>query len=134
MLLACLFVSHDVAYAESKLALGDSLALGFGEASHVKTIAKVGASSCAIASMVPHQHFDVVLISAGTNDPPGPCVHLVRMEVARFIHLREVIWLLPINNACARVSSEAVHWQDKVVRYLPSRKHWPHPSAYHRLF
>ena len=60
------------------IAIGNSLAVGFGQASHVETIARVGISSCVIARMVPSEQFDTALLSAGTNDPPGRCVEQVR--------------------------------------------------------
>lgn len=108
------------------LALGDSLAVGTGQALGWRTVAKVGASSCAILRMVPEGVFDRVVISAGTNDPPGRCVEAIRER----INARLVIWILPVNAARGHVAAVAMGHGDRIVRYAPSRRGWPHPASY----
>ncbi len=110
----------------STLAWGDSLAVGTGAAMHVQTIARVGASSCAILRSAPAGHFDRVVISAGTNDPPGRCVAAAR----KAIRADRVVWILPVNGARAHVLDIARAHGDRVVSYAPSRRNWPHPASY----
>ncbi len=116
------------------LAIGDSLAVGFGPASGMHTIAKVGIGSCRIAGMVPAQHYDFVLISAGTNHAPGPCVEEVRQRVAELVQPTRVMWVLPVNGARGHVAEVAARYGDAVFSYAPSRSNWPHPSHYFSVF
>jgi hypothetical protein len=117
------------------IAIGDSLAVGFGEASHVTTVARVGASSCAILGMVPSVHYDTVLISAGTNDPPGSCVEKVRERVAQRVRPSKVVWIVPVNGARDRVLQVAARYGDELLRYMPGRgRAWPHPNRYWKVF
>jgi hypothetical protein len=113
----------------SKIALGDSLAVGFGQASHVTTIAKVGISSCCIVGMVPAGYYDEVLISAGTNDPPGHCIEQIRER----IHAGKVLWVVPVNGARGHVLQVAAEHGDALVYYTPGRKSWPHPNRYWKV-
>jgi hypothetical protein len=126
LLAALLTVSPAMARS---VAIGDSLAVGFGQASHVRTIARVGISSCVIARMVPSEQFDTALLSAGTNDPPGRCVEQVRERV----HARRVIWIVPVNGARQHVLSVASEHGDGTLYYSPSKRGWPHPARYWKV-
>jgi len=109
------------------LALGDSLALGFGQASHLPTRAIVGVSSCRILGMTPAGHFDFVLLSAGTNDPPGRCLEAIRKR----LDADRVLWVLPVNGARAHVLAVAAANGDGLLSYTPGRgRVWPHPPRY----
>lgn len=110
------------------LALGDSIALGLGAALHVATIARVGASSCAILAYTPRAHFDRVIISAGVNDPPGRCIGAIRAR----LDAREIVWILPVNFAAANVLRVAAAHGDRVVAYAPGRDR-VHPQSYAAL-
>src|SRR5436309_1149493 len=72
--------------ASKGVAIGDSLALGFGQASGLETHAVVGEPSCphgqwpGIVNMVPSKHLSFLLISAGTNDMPGKCIEQIRAK------------------------------------------------------
>lgn len=112
------------------IALGDSIAAGTGAALHVETHARVGASSCAILRMVPGGSYDVAVISAGVNDPPGRCLEDIRTRM----HARRIIWILPapINSARAHVSAIAAEHGDKTVSYIPGPDHL-HPRSYSEL-
>jgi hypothetical protein len=109
----------------SELALGDSLAVGFGQASHMHTSAIVGIGSCRIAAMTPRQHFDFVLISAGTNDPPGRCIEAIRAK----IDCGKCEWIVPVNGARNHVLQVARQYGDALLFYAAGRN-WPHPSFY----
>ena len=131
-LLVILVLALLVAIAPAKrakaedLALGDSLALGFGQASRMPTNAKVGISSCAILSRTPRAHYDFVLLSAGTNDPPGRCVEAIRGR----LNASQVQWVVPVNGARGHVLSVARRNGDALLYYSPGRRSWPHPSRY----
>lgn len=112
------------------LVIGDSIALGTGTALHVETRARVGAPSCEILRKVPGGRYDVVVISAGVNDPPGRCLEAIRARV----HARRIIWILPapINSARAHIAAVACEHGDRTVSYVPGRDHL-HPRSYVEL-
>ena len=113
-------------------AVGDSLALGFGEASDFETHAVVGEPSCpnkkwqGILNMVPAKHFRFMLISAGTNDVPGRCIEAIRAKV----DADTIMWVIPVNGARQHVLSVAKAHHDLELHYTPDKRHWPHPKAY----
>jgi hypothetical protein len=107
------------------LALGDSIALGTGQALHILTIATVGMGSCAIAQRVPSAHFSEVVISAGVNDPPGRCVASIRDKLSA----DHVVWIRPINAAGPTVDRVAAAHGDRVITYTTGRDHL-HPASY----
>ena len=109
------------------LALGDSIALGTGRAMHVQTVARVGASSCAIVRFTPRGHFDRVVISAGVNDAPGRCLS----KVLDTVDAEEVVFILPpgINSARAAIGKLARDTGHKTVSYVPGRDGL-HPRSY----
>ena len=92
ILVAIVLLIPALAFARS-LALGDSLALGFGHASHLPTRAIVGILSCRIARTVPSEHFDFVLVNAGANDEPGRCIEKLRAKLDASV----VEWIPPIS-------------------------------------
>ena len=115
-----------------ELALGDSLALGFGQASRMPTRAIVGEPSCpnkrrpGILSMVPAEHFGFVLLSAGTNDVPGRCIEAIRAK----INADKVQWVVPVNGARNHVLAVASAHGDATLFYTPGVRSWPHPATY----
>ena len=68
------------------------------------TNAKVGISSCAILRRTPTAHYDFVLLSAGTNDPPGRCIEAIRAR----LNASRVAWVVPVNGA--RKSRSGGRW------------------------
>ena len=110
------------------LVLGDSLAQGLGQALGVATIAKIGISSCSIARMVPSGHFDRVVISAGTNDPPGRCIESVRHQ----LDASHVTWVVPVNGARSHVLRVAAQMGDSTLFYAPAGR-GVHPSNYQAM-
>jgi hypothetical protein len=119
------------AHAEDA-AIGDSLAQGFGWASHMQVIARVGEPSCpnkrriGILNMVPARHFDFVLLSAGTNDVPGRCVAAIRAK----LNAAHVMFVVPANGARQTVLEVARAYGDQLLFYTPGRRSWPHPDHY----
>jgi aromatic ring-opening dioxygenase catalytic subunit (LigB family) len=108
-------------------AVGDSLALGFGEASGFETRAVVGEPSCphgrwpGVVNMVPAKHFKFLLISAGTNDVPGKCVEAIRAKA----NADQVMWVIPVNGARQHVLSVAHAHHDRTLSYTKSLKAVP---------
>ena len=119
-------VSPDPVSGHSRAAVGDSLAVGFGHASHMTTFARVGAGSCEIVRKVPRGHYDFMLISAGTNDVPGLCLEAIRARA----DASTIEWVVPVNGARNHVLSVAHAHGDRLLFYIPSRRAWPHPAAY----
>ena len=111
--------------AAGDLALGDSLALGLGRALGIATIARIGISSCSIVGMAPRGHYDRVVLSAGTNDPPGRCIEAIRQK----LNSGRVEWVVPVNGARAHVIAVANAHGDTLLFYAAGRN-WPHPRAY----
>ncbi len=124
-LLTIVLLGAVVAFG-NELALGDSLAVGFGGASHMPTRAKVGISSCRILHMTPSSHYDFVLLSAGTNDPPGACVEAIRERLTA----SRVEWVVPVNGARSHVLAVAGAYGDATLFYVAGARSWPHPAFY----
>jgi hypothetical protein len=112
------------------IVIGDSLAVGFGAAAHIETHARVSASSCAIASFAPSGPADVIVVSAGINDPPGRCLDSLRAR----LHARRIIWILPapINSARAHVAAVAAAHGDTTCSYVTGPRSF-HPRSYAAL-
>lgn len=118
------------AFASTKEIVGDSLTVGVSQIIHAdKVVAKVGMSSCWIANRAPIEQYDVAILSAGTNDPPGRCVEKLRNK----IHASKVIWIVPVNGARQHVLSVAASHGDSVAYYTPGKRSWPHPNSYRPL-
>jgi hypothetical protein len=127
----------------SILVLGDSIAKGLGLAMKAYTIATVGMGSCGILQHVPSQHFPLAVISAGVNDPPGPCVDAIRNK----INADHVVWIRPVPYRFGRhglihlndsqaagptVDRVAAAHGDKVVTYVRGRD-GVHPANYNAV-
>lgn len=112
-------------------AIGDSIAAGTGSALGVSTYAKVGSSSCYISAHLPQGEFDHVVISAGINDAPGPCVD----RILSTVRARTIVVILPapINSARRHVASVAAQHGAFTVSYVCrggcSRSNF-HPGSY----
>lgn len=112
--MAGLFVIARPAHARD-LAVGDSIALGTGQALGVHTVARKNMGSCWIAGVAPGGSYDHVVISAGINDAPGRCVEEI---VAKYAGMGEVV-ILPaaINSARAHVAGVAARYGARTVSY-----------------
>ena len=114
------------------MAEGDSIAKGTGAALHVPTYARTSMGSCWIFHNTPGGHFDHVVLSAGINDPPGPCLEALRARLTA----KSVVWILPapINAARAHVYAVAARYGDRTVSYSCGRggctKRNFHPASY----
>lgn len=115
-------------------AIGDSIALGTGEALGVETYARTGVSSCYILGHMPNRYFDHVVISAGINDPPGACLGAILDRVRA--HTVTLIVPAAINSAAQNVFRLAAVHRVELVSYQcwHGCTKWNfHPASYGRL-
>lgn len=108
------------------LCLGDSLSVGVAALLHCQMIARVGVSSCWVAQRAPARFFDHIVVSAGTNDPPGRCIEQLRERLRG----GNIVWVLPVNGARDHVASVARSSGDGVCVYSAGRGLGVHPSSY----
>lgn len=111
------------------LALGDSIALGTGQAMRITTVARIGASSCWIAKHVPSVQFSTVVISAGVND--GNSKHCIR-EIREQLKAERVVWIRPVMYAGDEVDAVAKEYGDTVVTYTVGKDR-VHPKDYNEI-
>ena len=111
------------------LAVGDSIAVGTGQALGVHTVARQNMGSCWIAGRVPGGSWDHAVISSGINDGGG-CNALVRARV----HAHVVTWILPAPiNAGRGATLRAMRPGDRAVSYACAggcSKTNFHPASY----
>lgn len=88
------------------IALGDSIAVGISQHSHCRKAAIVGVPSSKIISMAKNVSADVVVISAGSNDPNNPKLKTNLIDVRRNIKSNKIIWIVPYNERAARIVRE----------------------------
>lgn len=116
--------------------LGDSIAVGLHAAAGFGFIcAKVGRPASLIAKMPlsDKRLYDVVVISAGSNNPRDPNLRKQLLEIKAKTRARQVIWVLPHDeHACKVVSSFAQTEGDDMVSFVAGPDH-VHPHNYHTL-
>lgn len=125
LLVAFIHAFSRAAKAED-LALGDSIALGTGQALHIRTSAVEGAGSCAILGHSPSGSFEHVVISAGVNDPPGSCVEAI---VQKYRGARIVMIVPSKTSAAGHIKSVAAKYGAKAVYYRVGAD-GVHPRSY----
>jgi thiamine biosynthesis protein ThiC len=116
-------------------AIGDSIAVGIGQAAHCTINAKVGASSSYIANHTISTSKDVVVISAGSNDPANPNLKKNLEKIRSKVKANTVVWILPYNRkAAAAVISVANRHGDKYIDLVSVKTNdGVHPSSYRNL-
>ena|ERR1700692_1563092 len=102
--------------------VGDSIAEAvqsyFPECTHNT---KIGISSAAVVSRTPSGK-DVVIISAGSNDPKNPSLLAHLREIQK--RAGHVIWILPINPTARKaVEQVAAENQEPTVGFTPAKDH-----------
>lgn len=114
------------------IAIGDSIAVGIGQAAHCTINAKVGASSSYIADHVVASNKSVAVISAGSNDPTNPKLRTNLDEIRSKVTAKRVIWILPYNRkAAAVVKAVAVQHGDGYIDLSAFKtRDGVHPSSY----
>jgi hypothetical protein len=114
------------------VAVGDSIAVGIGQAAHCSINAKVGASSSYIAQHTYSSDKGVAVISAGSNDPDNPKLMSNLHAVRAKIKARRVVWILPYNRKAAEAArAVAVQHGDAYIDLRGFRtRDGVHPSSY----
>lgn len=120
----------------STFVVGDSIALGLAEAMHptVNYSAKVGIPSAEVLQRTPVSSFyDVMIVSAGSNDPMNPRLVYNLRAIRHKVQARQVIWILPVS-AMARsaVANVAAENGDPTVSFKPGPDN-VHPKSYGSL-
>ncbi len=113
---------------------GDCLALGLAAVlGGCASDAKVGISSAAVIQKAPAAHYDLVVISTGSNDPMNPRLARNLETIRSKVHAGNVVWVRPVNVTAGRaVEAVAFEHGDSVVSVKPGRDN-VHPRSYHVL-
>ena len=114
------------------IAIGDSIAVGIGQAERCTISAKVGASSSYIAQHMRASNKEVSIISAGSNDPSSPHLKDNLTIIRSKVSSERVIWILPYNRKAASiVKSIALSNRDEYIDLAGFKSHDSvHPARY----
>jgi hypothetical protein len=114
-------------------AIGDSIAVGYGQVAQCTINARVGASSGEIARKARGAGFCV--ISAGSNDPDNPRLVDNLLAIRRKVsNCSSVVWIVPVNQRAAHaVRQVAAKFGDRAVPFKPSKDN-VHPKSYVALY
>jgi hypothetical protein len=115
------------------LAIGDSIAVGVGEATGCKVAAQVGRTTAQQAALIRPLNAEWVVISLGSNDPRSPNLMQNLQFVRANILAKKVVWLLPYDLGAAEIVRKvAAQRRDGVIVLLNnfSTKDGIHPADY----
>ena len=114
------------------VAIGDSIAVGIGQAAGCVLNARVGASSSYVASHVVSYDRDVAVISAGSNDPNNPSLKKNLQKIRAKIISDRVVWILPYDRSAARIvkSVAVTHGDGYIDLGIFKTRDGVHPSSY----
>lgn len=114
------------------IAVGDSIAVGVGQAAQCVLNAKVGASSGYIADHVVSINKKIAIISAGSNDPSNPKLRKNLEKIRTKIRSEKVVWILPYNRKAAKIVKSVAFANGDGVIDLASYKSndGVHPFSY----
>lgn len=117
------------------VAIGDSIAVGVGQAAGCVLGARVGVSSSYISNHVISSDNEVAVISAGSNDPRNPSLRKNLEKIRSKIHSNRVVWILPYDRSAARiVKSVAITHGDGYIDLSDYRtRDGVHPSNYRAI-
>ncbi len=119
------------------LVTGDCIAIGYAGAMRprVEVVARVGASSGAIAAWRrPAGPVNVLVISAGSNDPTSPRLAGNLRRIRASVRAAKVVWLLPRHRgAAATVRSVAMSIDECVDLRRLGTHDGVHPDSYRAL-
>jgi hypothetical protein len=112
---------------------GDSIAVGLAAVLGCASNAQVGLPSSAIVQRAPFAYYDLVVISAGTNDPFNARLPRNLTMMREYVRAGHVVWIRPVKSqAAAVVERTASRYGDAVVGFIPGRD-GVHPKSYHGL-
>jgi hypothetical protein len=112
---------------------GDSIAVGLAAVLGCASNAQVGLPSSAIVQRAPFAHYDLVVISAGTNDPFNRRLPFNLTMMREKVRANTVVWIRPVKSqAAVVVERTASRYGDQVVGFIPGRD-GVHPKSYRGL-
>lgn len=114
-------------------AIGDSIAVGYGDVANCVIRARVGAPSGEIAKSAKGSGFCV--ISSGSNDPDNPSLEANLIATRKKVEsCADVVWILPANKKAANVVRRVARsFGDSFVAFRPG-KDGVHPKSYVALY
>lgn len=133
-----LFVTALSAEASDCLVLGDSIAVGVSKGlSGCFVQAKAGRTTRQIINLVPENHYQVVIISAGSND--GERASLESLQtLRRYVQAQDVVWIIPSSKfkASSFVQYVAQEFGDHTIAFdkvISNDNIHPTPTGYRLL-
>lgn len=112
------------------ISIGDSIAVGVGQAMHCQIKAHVGWPSSKIIYLADGSSHQICILSAGSNDPYNPNLSNNLKTIRNKVHCRYVVWMLPVNKtARAVVDRAALVNHDYRLTFKPGRDNI-HPQNY----
>jgi len=117
------------------VALGDSIAVGISQVSSCRKNAIVGVSSGKIATMSHNVSSDIVVISAGSNDPMNASLRDNLLKIRNNVKAKKIVWIAPYNARASSVVRDIARlYGDGIVQLSSfSTKDGLHPSNYRDL-
>lgn len=114
------------------VAIGDSIAVGAGQAMHCTVKAHVGWTSTKIVTLSNGVKAQLCIISAGSNDPKNPKLIVNLKKIRNNLNCNKIVWVKPINSTAANAVYAAKKANDSVVSFTPSKDN-VHPKSYKTL-
>ena len=114
------------------VAVGDSIAVGTGQAMHCVVRAHVGWSSNKIITLSNGVKAELCIISAGSNDPKNPKLIVNLKRIRNNVDCDKVVWIKPVNSTAAKAVFTAKNPSDSVISFTPSKDN-VHPKNYRTL-
>ena len=114
--------------------VGDSIAEGVAQVLRpTGSSTKVGISSYEVLKRVPTAFYDVLIVSAGSNDSDNPALFNNLVGIVHSTQSRQIIWILPVNptarDAVVRVADA---FGSATVSFKPGPDN-VHPRSYESL-
>lgn len=114
------------------IAVGDSIAVGTGQAMHCTVRAHVGWPSGKIITLSNGVKAELCIISAGSNDPKNPKLVVNLKKIRNNVNCKKVVWIKPVNSTAANAVYSAKNATDSIVSFTPSKDN-VHPKSYKAL-
>lgn len=114
------------------VAVGDSIAVGTGQALGCEIRAHVGWPSSKIVNLANGVKSELCVISAGSNDPKNPKLLINLKTIRGKLDCVKVVWIQPVNKTASSAVRNAARAGDKIVSFTPSKDN-VHPKNYNTL-
>jgi hypothetical protein len=114
------------------VAVGDSIAVGTGQAMGCEIRAHIGWSSSKIVNLANGATKELCIISAGSNDPKNPKLLINLKTIRGKLNCVKVVWILPVNPTASSAVRKAAVKNDCLITFSPS-KDKVHPKSYKKV-